>query len=116
MNLSMNLFGLSATTQALLLAVLVGGSLLILAGLSVNNPLLWRMGGRNILRHRPQTLIMLCGLLLSSIFLTVSFGLPDSLSHSVAVDRLIKVGDVDESVTGPFTQDQIASSLTQIRQ
>lgn len=116
MNLSLNLFGFSATTQALLLAVLVGGALLILVGLSLNNPLLWRMGVRNIVRHRAQTLIMLSGLLLSSIFLTVSFGLPDSLSHSLAADRLLKVGDVDESVTGPFTQAQIDSALGQIRQ
>ncbi|GHO72569.1 hypothetical protein KSD_03400 [Ktedonobacter sp. SOSP1-85] len=116
MNLLMDLFGLSATNQALLLAVLVGGSLLILAGLSVNNPLLWRMGVRNIVRHRAQTLIMLAGLLLSSIFLTVSFGLPDSLYHSMAADRLLKVGDVDESVSGQFTQAQIDSALTHIRQ
>ncbi|GHO49029.1 FtsX-like permease family protein [Ktedonospora formicarum] len=116
MNLSLNLFGLSATIQALLLAVLVGGSLLILTGLSMNNPLLWRMGMRNILRHRAQTLIMLTGLLLSSIFLTVSFGLPDSLSHSVTADRLEKLGDVNESVTGHFTQAEIDSALGHIRQ
>ncbi|GHO47670.1 ABC transporter permease [Ktedonospora formicarum] len=116
MNLSLDLFGLSATTQALLLVVLVGGSLLILAGLSVNNPLLWRMGVRNIVRHRTQTLIMLSGLLLSSMFLTTSFGLPDSLAHSLVADRLLKVGDVDESVSGHFTQAQLDSALTQIRQ
>ncbi|GHO57839.1 hypothetical protein KSB_63140 [Ktedonobacter robiniae] len=44
----------------------------MLAGVSVNNPLLWRMGVRNIVRHRAQTLTMLSGLLLSSMFLTIS--------------------------------------------
>ena len=116
MNMSLTLSGFTPTTQALLLAVLVGGALLVLVGLSINNPLLWRMGVRNIRRHRAQTLIMLCGLMLFSAFLTASFGLQDSFSHSVVVDRLTKVGDVDESVTGPFTQDQVQSALTQIRQ
>jgi ABC-type lipoprotein release transport system permease subunit len=116
MNMSLTLPDFTPTTQALLFAVLVGGAVLILAGLSMNNPLLWKMGIRNILRHRAQTLMMLCGLLLSSIFLTVSFGLQDSFSHSVAADRLTKVGDVDEAVTGTFTQDQLNSALTHIRQ
>jgi putative ABC transport system permease protein len=116
MNMSLTLPGFTPTTQTLLLAVLVGGALLVLVGLSINNPLLWRMGMRNILRHRAQTFIMLCGLMLFFAFLTASFGLQDSFSHSVVVDRLTKVGDVDESVTGPFTQDQVESALTQIRQ
>lgn len=116
MNLSPTLFGLSATIQALLLAALVGGAVLLLVGVSVNNPLLWRMGVRNMRRRRAQTLVMLCGLLLSSIFLTVSFGLQDSFSHSIAADRLTKVGAVDEAVTGPFTQAQVDSLLAQIRQ
>ncbi|GHO55741.1 ABC transporter permease [Ktedonobacter robiniae] len=116
MNMSLTLPGFSPTTQTLLLAVVVGGAVLIIVGLSINNPLLWRMGMRNILRHRAQTLIMLCGLLLSFVFLTATFGLQDSLTHSVEADRLTKVGDVDESVTGPFTQNQVESALTQIRQ
>ncbi|EFH82437.1 ABC transporter permease [Ktedonobacter racemifer] len=114
--MSLTLSGFTPTTQALLLAVLVGGALLVLVGLSINNPLLWRMGVRNILRHRAQTLIMLCGLMFFSAFLTASFGLQDSFSHSIVADRLTKVGDVDESVTGPFTQGQVQSSLAQIRQ
>ncbi|MBO0782496.1 MAG: ABC transporter permease, partial [Ktedonobacteraceae bacterium] len=114
--MSMTLAGFTPTTQALLLAILVGGALLVLVGLSITNPLLWRMGIRNILRHRAQTLIMLCGLVFFSAFLTTSFGLQDSFSHSIVADRLTKVGDLDESVTGPFTQDQVQSALTQIRQ
>ncbi|GHO80600.1 hypothetical protein KSD_83710 [Ktedonobacter sp. SOSP1-85] len=116
MNTSLTLSGFTPTTQALLLAVLVGGVLLVLVGLSINNPLLWRMGVRNILRHRAQTLIMLCGLMFFFAFLTASFGLQDSFSHSIVADRLTKVGDLDESVTGPFTQDQVQSALTHIRQ
>lgn len=50
MNMSLTLSGFTPATQALLLAILVGGALLVLVGLSLNNPLLWRMGMRNILR------------------------------------------------------------------
>lgn len=108
--------GFTPTTQALLLAALAGGVLLVLVGLGVSNPLLWRMGVRNIRRHRAQTLIMVCGLMFFSAFLTASFGLQDSFSHSIEADRLAKVGDVDESVTGPFTQEQVQSFLAHIRQ
>lgn len=116
MNMSPLLPGFTPTTQALLLAVLTGGALLVLVGLSITHPLLWRMGVRNIRRHRAQTLIMLCGLVLFSAFLTASSGLQDSFLHSILVDRLAKVGDVDESVTGPFTHNQVESALTSIRQ
>jgi ABC-type lipoprotein release transport system permease subunit len=54
--------------------------------------------------------------MLFSALLTASFGLQDSSSHSGVVDRLAKVGAVDESVTGPFTQAQVESALAHIQQ
>lgn len=110
------LFDLTPTTQALLLAALALGVLLLLLGLGVSNPLLWRMGLRTLLRRRGLSLIMLCGLLLSAIFITASYGLQDSLNHSLESDRLTKIGNVDASVTGSFTQSQVDDALAQIRQ
>src|SRR5215470_10178573 len=62
------LFGWSPTMLALLLAALTGGALLIALGLGANNPLVWRVGLRNVARRPGQTLIMLAGLTLAAVF------------------------------------------------
>src|SRR5215472_19188314 len=105
----------SATTLALVLAGLLGGVLFIIGGLGVMNPIILRMGLRNMFRRPSQTLILLCGLVLSTIVITTSFGLADSFSDSILTHRLAAMGNVDESVTGPFTQSQLDSALAQIR-
>src|SRR5215472_2179099 len=105
----------SATTLALVLAGLLGGVLFIIGGLGVMNPIILRMGLRNMFRRPSQTLILLCGLVLSTMVITTSFGLVDSFSDSVLTSRLAAMGNVDESVSGPFTQGQLNSALAAIR-
>jgi ABC-type antimicrobial peptide transport system permease subunit len=100
---------------AILLAALLAGVLLILLGLSVRNPILWRIGVRNLVRRPSQTGLMLAGLVLSTIFLTASFGLQDSFQASLETYRLTQMGNVDEAVTGPFTQDQVTTALAQLQ-
>src|SRR5215469_720867 len=60
-----SLLGLSSDMLVLLLAALAGGVILIIGGLSVNQPFLWRIGVRNLTRRPAQTLLLLCGLALS---------------------------------------------------
>lgn len=110
------LFGLSPATLALVMAALTGGGLLIVIGMAIGNPLLARMGLRNILRRPTQTVIMIAGLTLSAIFITASFGLQDSFAASAVASRLAQVGWVDEAVTGTFTQSQFNSALARVRQ
>ncbi|BCL80837.1 ABC transporter permease [Ktedonobacteria bacterium brp13] len=110
------LFGLSPTMLALVLVALTAGVLLIIVGFGLNNPLLLRMGIRNTMRRPSQTLIILLGLVLSTAFVTASFGLQDSFADSMKTDRLAKVGNVDESVTGTFSQNQVTQAVTHLRQ
>src|SRR5215472_3163632 len=107
--------GVSPTVLALVLAGLTGGVLFLIGGLGALNPVLLRMGLRNMVRRPTQTLILLCGLVLSTIVITASFGLSDSFANSALTQRLSAMGNVDESVTGPFTQSQLNSALAQIR-
>jgi putative ABC transport system permease protein len=106
---------ISPTLLALALAVVTGGILLLLLGLALNNPLLLRMGLRNMVRRPGKTILLLCGLALASAVMTASFGLQDSFTSSAAAQRVARMGNVDESVTGPFTQDQIDRDLARIR-
>ncbi len=114
--MSLSLFpDISPTLLALTLTVVTGGILLLLLGLALNNPLLLRMGLRNTVRRPGKTILLLCGLALASAVMTASFGLQDSFTSSAAAHRVARMGNVDESVTGPFTQDQIDRDLVRIR-
>ena len=114
--MSLSLFpDISPTLLALALAVVTGGILLVLLGLALTNPLLLRMGLRNTVRRPGKTLLLLCGLALATAVMTASFGLQDSFNSSAATQRVAHMGNVDESVTGPFTQDQIEHDLARIR-
>ncbi len=106
---------ISPTLLALTLAVVTGGILLLLLGLALNNPLLLRMGLRNMVRRPGKTFLLLFGLALASAVMTASFGLQDSFTSSAAAQRVARIGNVDESVTGPFTQGQIDRDLVRIR-
>ncbi|BCL78569.1 ABC transporter permease [Ktedonobacteria bacterium brp13] len=114
--MSLNLFpDISPTWLALALAVVTGGVLFLLLGLALINPLLLRMGLRNTVRRPGKTILLLCGLALATAVITASFGLQDSFTNSAITQRVAHMGDVDESVTGPFTQDQIDRDLARIR-
>lgn len=106
----------SPTLLALLLAAGTSGVLLVVAGLSVGNPLLWRMGLRNLARRPGQTAMMLLGLTLAAVLITASFGLQDSFNQSMVSDRLAKMGNVDEAVSGTFTRAQVNEALAHLRQ
>ena len=110
------LSGWSPTSLALLMAALTVGILLVVFGLGASNPLIRRMGLRNVVRRPTQTLMMLMGLTLATVFITASFGLQESFNQSMVSDRLLKMGNVDEAVSGTFTQAQVNGALAHLRQ
>lgn len=58
--MSLSLFpDISSTGLSLTLAVITGGILLLLLGLALNNPLLLRMGLRNMVRRPGKTILLL---------------------------------------------------------
>src|SRR5215469_15973492 len=107
---------MSPTLLAVTLAAVPGGVVLVLLGLGATNPILLRMGLRKMTRRPSQTLVLLCGLALSTAVITASFGLSDSITASEVQQRLARIGAVDESITGPFTQAQIDTTLARLRQ
>jgi putative ABC transport system permease protein len=106
---------LSPTALAMLLAGLLGVALLMLAALAVTQPMLCRLALRNTVRRPAQALLMLCGLALSTAVITASFGLTDSFTDSAQAQRLARMGNVDESVTGPFTASRVTATLARLR-
>lgn len=100
----------------LTLVVGTSATLLLLVGLGIRTPLLLRMGLRNSLRRPGLTVIGLSGLILASIFLTASFVLQDSFNASEEASRLVKLGLVDESISGTWTQSQFTDLLSRTQQ
>src|SRR5215469_16819011 len=66
------------------------------------------------MRRPAQSLIIIAGLVLSTALITILVALPDSLNYSTVADRLARVGHVDETVTGPLTQDQVTQALAHL--
>jgi putative ABC transport system permease protein len=104
-------------TQAILPPTLLAGVVLIVLatiGLGMRNPVLLLLGLRNTMRRPTQSLIIIAGLVLSTGLITTFVALPESLNASTVADRLVRAGQVDESVTGPLTQDQITQALASL--
>lgn len=109
------LFSLPPTALTLALVVVTAGVLTLILGCGASAALLRRMGWRQMVRRPAQMLIMVAGLALSTMFITAAFGLQDSFQFSSVALRLAQVGNVDEAVTGPLTQAQVAQALARLR-
>lgn len=106
---------LSPMALATTLAVLTGALLLVVAALGATHPILWWLGLRNTVRRPAQTLLLVGGLALATAVITASFGLTDSVTDSAQAQRLARMGNVDESVTGPLTGAQVTATLARLR-
>ncbi len=92
------LFGLSMDS---IMFVLLGVFLLVtavVAILAVRNRLLFKLALRNIPRRRAQTILIVVGLMLSTVIITSAFGTGDTISYSVRASALAGLGNVDEAI------------------
>src|ERR1039457_4060823 len=71
---------------------------LVVAVLAALNPLFFKMGLRNIPRRRAQTVLIIVGLMLSTVIITSALGTGDTLSYSVRSTVTNGLGSVDEAV------------------
>ena len=81
------LFGLSTDSLALylasLFALLVG--LLIIQGL--RNPILVKLGVRNIPKRPSQSILIIVGLMLSTVIIGASLGIGDTVYNSIRITQ-----------------------------
>jgi ABC-type lipoprotein release transport system permease subunit len=108
--------GFSSTGLALPLALLTGGVVLVLLGQMSSLPVLWQIGVRNMVRRPSQMCLTLLGLVLATAFMTNALVVQDSFRDSQLQYQVALTGNVDETVAGPFTQDQLTNDLGQIQQ
>jgi len=80
----------------------VSAILLFLAYLSARNPVLMKIGLRNLVRRPTQAILIVLGLTLSTIIIISAFGTGDTLSYSVRRQAVAAYGQVDEIVAPPL--------------
>lgn len=91
-----------STTAAALLAGAVTAILLYLAFLWVRNPVLMKIGLRNLVRRPMQSVLIVIGLTLSTIIVVSSLGIGDTLRLSIQKQAIAAYGEVDEIIAPPL--------------
>ena len=117
-----NLFGIPLTSILVALLVALGVIFAILGAIAWRQPLLVRMGMRNIARRKSQTVLIVIGLMLSTLIISAAFATGDTVGFSITnqffddfeeADFVIGF-DVDLIVDRDdrFLTDELLSTLT----
>lgn len=76
--------------------------ILLLGVLALRNPVLFKLGLRNIPRRPAQSILIIVGLTLSTIIIVASFATGDTLSNSVRRQAVAAYGNIDEIIAPPL--------------
>lgn len=118
-----NIFGIPMGSLALALLVLLGLLMTPVIFTVLFKRVMFRIGIRNIPRRKAQTLLIVFGLMLSTLNISSAFGFGDSLNYSIKKGVYDQFGPVDETLAikgavpfalTPFSETtyaQIASRL-----
>ena len=87
-----NLFGIPMTAVMIALLVLLGLSLLTILWIAWRRPVIFKLGLRNIPRRKAQTILIVIGLMLSTLIISAALGTGDTLNHSVSTEVYALVG------------------------
>ena len=89
------LFGISMTTIAGVCVALTAAILLLVAYIAWRNPVMFKLGLRNIPRRKAQTALIIVGLMLSTLIMSAAFGTGDTLATSVTSEVYTILGEAD---------------------
>jgi ABC-type lipoprotein release transport system permease subunit len=111
-------FGVSMNIIAGVALALTLGILALLAFVAVRNPVMFKMGLRNIPRRKAQTTLIVFGLMLSTVIITAAFGTGDTMNESITSEIYTLGGEIDEIVQynnedfpGPEDEQTLPMSL-----
>ncbi len=93
------LFGLSMTYIAIGCVAVTLAILLFVGFIAVRNPVMFKMGLRNIPRRKAQTALIVVGLMLSTLIMSAAFGTGDTLTSSVTSEVYTILGRADEVIS-----------------
>jgi ABC-type lipoprotein release transport system permease subunit len=90
-----NLFGVSLTSIMVGLLMLMTASFAVFGWIAWRQPLLVRMGLRNIRRRTSQTVLIVVGLMLSTLIVSAAFATGDTVGYSITSSLYDQLEEVD---------------------
>jgi ABC-type lipoprotein release transport system permease subunit len=90
-----NLFGVPLNSIMVALLILLGAALAVIVWIGVRNMLLVRMGLRNAIRRPAQTVLIVVGLMLSTLIISAAFSTGDTVGYSVTNEIYNSLRGVD---------------------
>lgn len=94
-----------ATNVAIALLIAVGLILLYLGLLATRNPVLVKIGLRNIPRRPAQSVLIVVGLTLSTVIIMSALATGDTLNYSVRQSAIQAYGNIDEIIAPPIISE-----------
>ena len=92
------LFGLEMSTIAGILSSILILVIISLALLAWRQPVFLKLGLRPIPRRRAQSSLIVLGLMLATLIITAAFITGDTLSHTIRMEAIKSMGEMDEVV------------------
>lgn len=96
------MFSTIYTNVSIGLLVIVGLIVLVLAAMAFANPVLAKLGVRNIPRRPAQSILIVVGLTLSTIIFITSLSLGDTLNYSIQRHAIDAFGTIDQIIAPPL--------------
>lgn len=100
------LFGVPINNMmyGLLVALAIGALIMLVA--SLRNPVLFKMGVRNITRRPAQTTLIVLGLMLTTLLFSAALSTGDTMNYSIKKSAMDMLGPVDEVVRTKVLTEQ----------
>ncbi len=92
------LFGVSMTLIMFVLLAMLCASLVTVGLIALRNPIMFKLGIRNIPRRRSQTILIVIGLMLSTVIISAAFTTGDTVDRSVTAQVYTLLDSVDETI------------------
>ncbi len=94
-----DLFGVSMDIIAVVSMAVTAAILLFVAYIAWRNPVMFKLGLRNIPRRKAQSTLIVVGLMLSTLIMSAAFGTGDTLTTSVTGEVYSILGEADEWIS-----------------
>lgn len=102
-----DIFGVPLNAIMLILLILLAVCVLTVVWVALRRPVIFKLGMRNMPRRPHQSVVVVLGLMLSTLTITAALGIGDTMNRSVSGGVYDRFGEVDELVVA--SQDPVAS-------
>ena len=105
------LFGIPVGSLLVGLAISLGLVVSVLAALALRNPVLVKLGVRNVGRRGGRTALIVLGLMLGSTIITAALATGDTMTHTVRATAVESLGATDVIVSAAGTGTDVPGEL-----